>query len=121
VSRLLVRAFAGWRTGLSRPVTVLQAGTAINYFGTDWRDFLNQKVSDAHVRQERIVKIEAWQAIYPKPGWTPTPEVETINAELREMIVAFGHKCAELRKAVAEAKAATSPGSRAALGGTGFG
>jgi MFS family permease len=33
VSRLLVRAFAGWRTGLSGPVTVLQAGTAINYFG----------------------------------------------------------------------------------------
>ncbi len=33
MSRLLVRAFAGWRTGLSGPVTVLQAGTAINYFG----------------------------------------------------------------------------------------
>jgi MFS family permease len=33
VSRLLVRAFAGWRTGLSGPVIVLQAGTAVNYFG----------------------------------------------------------------------------------------
>ncbi len=31
--RLLVRAFAGWRTGLSGPVIVLQAGTAVNYFG----------------------------------------------------------------------------------------
>jgi hypothetical protein len=33
VSRLLVRAFAGWRTGLSGPVILLQAGTAVNYFG----------------------------------------------------------------------------------------
>ena len=28
-----MRAFAGWRTGLSGPVIVLQAGTAVNYFG----------------------------------------------------------------------------------------
>ena len=28
------RAFALWRTGLPRPVLVLQAGTALNYFGT---------------------------------------------------------------------------------------
>ena len=34
VSRKLARVFAGWRTGLSRPVIVLQAGTAANYFGT---------------------------------------------------------------------------------------
>jgi hypothetical protein len=33
VSRVLVRAFAGWRTGLSGPVILLQAGTAVNYFG----------------------------------------------------------------------------------------
>ncbi len=33
MSRLLVRAFAGWRTGLSGPVILLQAGTAVNYFG----------------------------------------------------------------------------------------
>ena len=33
MSRPLVRAFAGWRTGLSGPVIVLQAGTAVNYFG----------------------------------------------------------------------------------------
>jgi hypothetical protein len=26
--------FAYWRTGLSGPVIVLQAGTAVNYFGT---------------------------------------------------------------------------------------
>jgi MFS family permease len=30
----LARVFAGWRTGLSGPVIVLQAGTAVNYFGT---------------------------------------------------------------------------------------
>ena len=30
----LARVFAGWRTGLPRPVIVLQAGTAVNYFGT---------------------------------------------------------------------------------------
>src|SRR5438270_8007549 len=30
----LARVFAVWRTGLSGPVIVLQAGTAVNYFGT---------------------------------------------------------------------------------------
>ena len=34
VTRLLARVFAVWRTGLSGPVIVLQAGTAVNYFGT---------------------------------------------------------------------------------------
>src|SRR5689334_24127005 len=34
VSRTLARVFAGWRTGLPGPVLVLQAGTAVNYFGT---------------------------------------------------------------------------------------
>ncbi len=34
VSRTLARMFAGWRTGLPGPVIVLQAGTAVNYFGT---------------------------------------------------------------------------------------
>ena len=33
MSRLLVRAFAGWRTALSGPVILVQAGTAVNYFG----------------------------------------------------------------------------------------
>jgi len=32
--RTLARVFGGWRTGLSGPVVVLQAGTAVNYFGT---------------------------------------------------------------------------------------
>ena len=31
---MLARVFAGWRTGLSGPVIVLQVGTAVNYFGT---------------------------------------------------------------------------------------
>ena len=34
VSRTLARVFAGWRTGLPGPVIILQAGTAVNYFGT---------------------------------------------------------------------------------------
>jgi MFS family permease len=34
VSRMLARVFAGWQTGLSGPVLVLQAGTAVNFFGT---------------------------------------------------------------------------------------
>jgi MFS family permease len=34
MSRQLVRVLAAWRTGLSGPVMVLQAGTAVNYFGT---------------------------------------------------------------------------------------
>jgi MFS family permease len=34
VSRPLARAFAGWRTGLSGPVLLLQAGVAVNYFGS---------------------------------------------------------------------------------------
>jgi MFS family permease len=33
VRRPLARAFAGWRTGLSGPVLVLQAGSAVNFFG----------------------------------------------------------------------------------------
>jgi MFS family permease len=33
LSRTLARVFAGWRTGLSGPVLVLQAGTAVNDFG----------------------------------------------------------------------------------------
>ena len=32
--RTLARVFVGWRTGLPGPVIVLQAGTAVNYFGT---------------------------------------------------------------------------------------
>ena len=34
MSRTLARVFAGWRTGLPGPVLVLEAGTAVNYFGT---------------------------------------------------------------------------------------
>jgi MFS family permease len=34
VSTLLTRVFAVWRTGLPRTILVLQAGTALNYFGT---------------------------------------------------------------------------------------
>jgi MFS family permease len=33
VSRRVSRLIAGWRTGLSRPVLILQAGDALNYFG----------------------------------------------------------------------------------------
>jgi MFS family permease len=34
VGRTLAAVFAGWRTGLPPAVVVLQAGTAVNYFGT---------------------------------------------------------------------------------------
>jgi len=34
LSRPLARVLGGWRTGLPGPVLVLQAGTAVNYFGT---------------------------------------------------------------------------------------
>src|SRR2546430_16961423 len=34
VSSALARVFAVWRTGLPRPVLVLQGGNAVNYFGT---------------------------------------------------------------------------------------
>jgi predicted MFS family arabinose efflux permease len=34
VRRTLARVFSGWRTGLPGPVLVLQAGTAVSYFGT---------------------------------------------------------------------------------------
>src|SRR3954471_23019300 len=33
MSRRVSRLIAGWRTGLSRPVLILQAGNAVNYFG----------------------------------------------------------------------------------------
>src|SRR3989442_14443313 len=34
VRSALARVFAVWRTGLPRPVLVLQGGDALNYFGT---------------------------------------------------------------------------------------
>ena len=33
MNRRVARVIAGWRTGLSRPVLILQAGNAVNYFG----------------------------------------------------------------------------------------
>src|SRR6202162_1940060 len=33
MNRRVSRFVAGWRTGLSRPVLILQAGNALNYFG----------------------------------------------------------------------------------------
>src|SRR3954468_22776241 len=33
----------------------------------DWRDFLDQKVSDPALRQERTWRIERWQTLHPKP------------------------------------------------------
>ena len=33
MSRRVSRLVAGWRTGLSRPVLILQGGNALNYFG----------------------------------------------------------------------------------------
>jgi len=33
LNRRVSRLFAGWRTGLSRPVLILQAGNTLNYFG----------------------------------------------------------------------------------------
>src|SRR3954464_11422859 len=52
-----------------------------------WRAFLEQKVSDPAVRQERIERIERWQALHPKPDLAASPEVAEANAELRAMIV----------------------------------
>ena len=74
----------------------------------DWREFLKQKVSDQALLQERIERIERWQALHPKPELTASPEVAAADAELRAMIVAFGDKCAELRAAVANAKSAAA-------------
>src|ERR1044072_183402 len=33
MNRRVSQVLAGWRTGLSRPVLILQAGNALNYFG----------------------------------------------------------------------------------------
>src|SRR5207302_1457806 len=33
MNRRVSRLIGGWRTGLSRPVLILQAGNALNYFG----------------------------------------------------------------------------------------
>jgi hypothetical protein len=33
MNRRVSHLIAGWRTGLSRPVLILQAGNAVNYFG----------------------------------------------------------------------------------------
>lgn len=71
----------------------------------DWREFLERKVSDQALRQERIRRIERWQALHPKTEPVVSVEVAAAEAELRAMIVAFGEKCGELRAAVAEAQA----------------
>jgi hypothetical protein len=74
----------------------------------NWREFLEQKVADQASRQERIERIERWQALHPKPDLTVPPEVAALDAELRAMIVAFGQKCAELRAAITDAKSVAS-------------
>jgi hypothetical protein len=74
----------------------------------DWREFLEQKVSDPALRQERTERIERWHALHPKPELAASPEVAAVDAELRAMIVGFGEKCAELRIAVADAKSAAA-------------
>ena len=33
MNRRVSHLISGWRTGLSRPVLILQAGNALNYFG----------------------------------------------------------------------------------------
>jgi hypothetical protein len=71
---------------------------------TDWRKFLERKVGDLAVRQERIKRIERWQLLHPKPERVASTEIAAVDAELRAMIVAFGEKCAQLRVAVADAK-----------------
>jgi hypothetical protein len=38
--------------------------------------------------QERIERIERWQALHPKPELAASPEVAAADAELRAMIVA---------------------------------
>jgi hypothetical protein len=77
---------------------------------TDWREFLEEKVSDHGLRQERIERIERWQTLHPKPKLAESPEVAAADAELRAMIFAFGEKCAELRAAVADAESAAVGG-----------
>ena len=74
----------------------------------DWRDFLEKKVSEPALRQERIARIERWQALHPKPELAASPQVAALDAELQAMFVAFGEKCAELRTAVADAKRAAA-------------
>lgn len=74
---------------------------------TDWREFLELKISDLAVRQERIELIERWQLIHPKPERAASPEIAAVDAELRAMIVAFGEQCAQLRAAVANANSGT--------------
>jgi hypothetical protein len=71
---------------------------------TGWRKFLELKVGDLAVRQGRMDRIERWQQLHPKPERAASPEIAAVDAELREMIVAFGEKCAQLRNAVANVK-----------------
>jgi|SRR5215207_8679772 len=77
-----------------------------------WRGFLEKKVSDPALRQERIARIERWQALHPKPKLAASPQVAALDAELQAMIVAFGEKCAELRTALADAKRAAADSER---------
>jgi hypothetical protein len=80
----------------------------------DWRAFLEQKVADPALREERIERIEQWQARHPKPELVVSPQVAALDTELRAMIVAFGQKCAELRAAITDAKSIVRRGEGSA-------
>lgn len=70
-----------------------------------WRAFLDIKVPDADLRRARTERIERWQELNAKTEWSRTSEVDTIEAEARALMTAFSEKCAELRAAVARARA----------------
>src|SRR4051794_4955487 len=40
-----------------------------------WRPFLEQKVSDPKLRQDRIERIERWQVAHPRPELASSPQV----------------------------------------------
>jgi len=63
-----------------------------------WLDFLNGKVEDQGLKEDRRNKICGWMVMHPAPlQETRTPAVETKIGEIRQLIDDFGKRCAELR------------------------
>jgi hypothetical protein len=73
-----------------------------------WREFIERKVADADLRATRIAQVEDWIAMHPRAALTPSPEVESLRAELDALVDTFGEKCTELKATVDRERALVS-------------
>jgi hypothetical protein len=87
-----VHVFAVWRTGLSGPVIVLQAGTAVNYFGTGL--ILPFEIIYLHeVRGFPTATAGAGRTDLGFGGWERPPTLELHDLQLRLDVTGGVHGC----------------------------